>query len=135
MTAQWAYDHLGSDNRIGADRINGLLMGSYGNQRVVTGVSDKIFIGPVFFVPQLTRREQELLIEGQVRYLVADTRLSTAPPMFGIYVENGEPGITERNQPLPLEALTKFDTLPYVSRLYDSGDISIYDVRSLSYVP
>jgi hypothetical protein len=134
-TAQWAYDHLGSDNRMGADRINGLLMGSYGNQRMITGVSDQIFLGPVFFSPQMTRREQNLLIIGQVRYLVADTRLSTAPPMFGIYVENGEPGITERDKPLPLAALTKFDTLPYVSRLYDSGDISIYDVRSLSYVP
>ncbi len=133
-SAQWAYDHLGSDNRIGTDRINGLLMGSYGNQRVVTGVSDKFFIGPVFFSPQLTHDDQSLLIIGQVRYLVADTRLSTAPPMFGIYVENGEP-IAEHDKPLPLAALTKFDTLPYVSRLYDSGDISIYDVRSLSYVP
>jgi hypothetical protein len=120
---------------MGADRVNGLLMGSYGNQRVVTGVSDQIFLGPVFFSPQLTGNDQRLLVLGQVRYLVVDTRLSTAPPMFGIYVENGEPGIAERDMPLPLTALTKFDRLPYVSRLYDSGDISIYDVRSLSYVP
>jgi hypothetical protein len=133
--AEWAYNYLGSDNRISADRINGLLMGAYGNQRIVTGVSDQLFLAPVFFSSQLTADDQALLERGQIRYLVVDHRLSTAPPMFGVYLESGEPGTHEHNEPIPLAALTKFDMLSNVSRLYDSGDIVIYDVRALSHAP
>jgi len=31
--------------------------------------------------------------------------------------------------PLPRAGLTKFDGVPGVSRVYDSGDIEIYDMR------
>lgn len=134
-TATWAQEYLGSDNRMGADRTNGLLMGSYGNQRMVTGVFDKVFLGRVYFSNEFGSEERFLLQEGQVRYLVVDQRLSTGLPMFGVYLENGEPDAGQHKTPLSRLALGKFDFIPGVSRLYDSGDIAIYDVRQVSYAP
>ncbi len=134
-TAVWAQEYLGSDNRMGADRTNGLLLGSYGNQRMVTGVFDKVFLGQVFFSTQFTAQERFLLQQGRVSYLVVDQRLSTGLPMFGVYLENGEPDAGQHKTPISPLALGKFDFIPGVSRLYDSGDIAIYDVREVSYAP
>lgn len=130
--ALWAKDQLPLQYRVAADRINGLLMLSYGQHRTVTNVSDKVNVGWIVMTPQVGPDEINALKRGQIRYLVIDRRLSTALPQVGIYYEEGEPDSDVHKSPPPLSELMKFDGLNNVSRVYDNGDIIIYDVGGLS---
>ena len=133
--AEWTRALLGPDNRLIADRTNRLLMGAYGEQRPVTGYADKVQISQVFFAPQLGPAEWQILRTGRVRYLVVDRRLSAGLPAAGVYIERGETPNDIHTTPIDPAALAKFDQLPGVSRLFDSGDILIYDVGVLAYGP
>jgi hypothetical protein len=129
--AEWTRALLGPDNRLIADRTNRLLMGAYGEQRPVTGYADKVQISQVFFAAQLGPAERQILRAGRVRYLVVDRRLSAGLPSAGVYFERGEVPGNIHTTPINPAALAKFDTLAGVSRLFDSGDIVIYDVAGL----
>jgi len=130
--AEWARDTLGPDNHIATDRVNRLLMGTVGEQFPITSASSHVPVHQVFFARQISPIERAILRKGQIRYLVVDRRLSTALPQVGFYFEQGEPGTFQRTEPLAPELLAKFDQLPRTNRVFDSGDIIIYDVRALS---
>jgi len=49
-------------------------------------------------------------------------------PAAGAYYP-GDPDAGHHVDPLPLAGLLKFTDVPGVSRVYDSGDIQIYDMR------
>ncbi len=127
--AQWAGDHLGSDNRIIADRINRMLMGTYGLQRTVTGYGDQIDIWIPYFSPQLTRNVRQVFAEGNIRYVVADLRLTASLPTASGYFERGERYYQYRTTPMQISVLKKFDQDQTISRVFDSGDIRMYDVE------
>jgi hypothetical protein len=133
--AEWTRALLGPDNRLIADRTNRLLMGAFGEQRPVTGYADKVQISQVFFAPQLGPAERQILRTGRVRYLVVDRRLSAGLPAAGVYFERGEVPGDVHTAPIDPAALAKFDTLAGVSRLFDSGDIVIYDLGALAHEP
>ena len=50
-------------------------------------------------------------------------------PRVGWYYSPNEPGGRERSRPLPAASLAKFADSPYFSRIYDSGNISVYLYR------
>lgn len=135
QAAQWTLSYLGPDNRVGSDRINSILMGSYGDERVVTGLEDKVDVSLVFFASRLGPSEMALLRHGQVRYLVVDLRLAYGLPRLGFYFEPAEPGAYHHLAPIDLADLTKFDTVPQIRRVFDSGDIVIYDLGGLINAP
>lgn len=130
--AQWARDNLPQGYRMAADRINGLLMLSHGQQRTVMNVGDGINVGTIFMAKDLWQVERDLLTRGKIRWITSDSRLSTSLPMLGIYFEPGEPNSNNHKAPLDLAALRKFDNVPNINRLYDSGDIVIYDAGRVS---
>ena len=135
--ARWANAHLGPHNRILVDRANGLLMGSIGEQdpqggsflgRSVPGVLlAPTFDGTVFYV----------LRKDEIDYVVADPRLSTGLPLVGVYVERDEPGAYEHTTPPTRAALLKYNGICPIDRVFDSGNIAIFDTRTLegSYCP
>jgi hypothetical protein len=129
--AAWTRALLGPDNRLIADRTNRLLMGAYGEQRPVTGYADKVQISQVFLAPTLGPAERQIMRAGRVRYVLIDRRLSDGLPSAGVYFERGEVPGNLHTAPIDPAALTKFDTLAGVSRLFDSGNIVIYDVAGL----
>ncbi|GAC1430180.1 MAG: hypothetical protein NVS4B1_28110 [Ktedonobacteraceae bacterium] len=131
QAALWARSQLGPNNRIGTDRINQLLMGTFGNQRIVTAIKDNIDISAVFFSARLGRDAVSLLKRGQVRYLVVDLRMAQALPLNGFYFVEGEPGSYQRTTPIRVDALTKFTITPQINRIFDSGDIVMYDAGGL----
>jgi hypothetical protein len=131
-TASWAKTALGPDNRIAADRVNGLLLGSYGEQYPVTNLADHVNIAAIYFSDALNNYDRLLLQQGKVRYVVVDRRMTEGLPLYGVYVENGEPDSYLHRTPVSSYALAKFATLPGVSKVYDSGEIVIYDVRAIS---
>lgn len=124
--AFWTRAYLGPDNRIATDRINALLLGSYGHQRTVTHAADGIDISPLFFSLGYGTVQEDIVRRGAIGYLVVDRRLSTALPGLGIYFEAPEADANRHLQPIDPAALAKFDRLSDISRIYDSGDIVIY---------
>ncbi|GAC1398991.1 MAG: hypothetical protein NVSMB49_08190 [Ktedonobacteraceae bacterium] len=135
QTALWANSYLGPNNRVAADRTNRLLMSTYGNQRIVTSLEDGIDVSSIFFSLHLNADDISTLHDAQLRYLVVDLRLSTALPAIGVYFEPGEPGFLKRTKPIDRQALTKFNTIPTINRVFDNGSIVIYDVRELTNAP
>ncbi len=130
-TARWTRGFLGPGNRIVADRTNETLLGTYGDQRPVTAYGDKEPAYLVYFTKALGPAERAVVRHARVRYLIVDQRMSTALPLIGVYYEVGEPGTYHHTTPIDAEALAKFDDVPELSRLFDSGAIVIYDVSRL----
>ncbi len=126
--ALWSLSYLGPDNRIGTDRINQMLMSTYGDQRIVTRLGDNVDVSPIFYASQFDSNTISLLRYAKIRYLVVDLRLSTSLPLVGFYFENDRPAT-----PISREALTKFSTILSLNRLFDSGNIIIYDTGELVY--
>lgn len=132
LAAGWTEQYLPHDSRLVADRINGLLMGSYGRQYVIRSGTDNIQIAPILFENQMGDWERTLVNLTSAEYVVVDYRLTTELPELGVFVEIGEPGGMNHIQPLSDAALGKFDLLPGVSRIYDAGNVIIYDIRVLN---
>jgi hypothetical protein len=129
--SRWSPANIGSENRMSTDRINGLLMGSYGEQHVVTGLSDRRDFTPIFFAPDFSPFIESIIANGEIRYLVVDKRLSEGLPLTGIYYDTVEPDTFRHTKPMDIGALTKFDGARTIDRVYDSGDIVIYDTGQL----
>ena len=126
QAALWSLHYLGPDNRIATDRINQMLMNTYGEQRSVTDLADSVDVYPLFYSTRFDNADIALLQAGQIRYLVVDTRLSTALPLEDTYFQDDVPqSIISR------EVLTKFNTVAQINRLFDSGNIVIYDTGAL----
>jgi hypothetical protein len=130
--ASWAKEFLGPDNRVATDRINQVLMMTYGGQWLVTSVTGKLDPTPVFFSPQLTPGETRLLRRSAVRYVIVDYRLTRSLPWLGFYYEPWEAGALDHKKPIPVAAFAKFDRSSRISRVFDSGNIVIFDVQGVA---
>jgi hypothetical protein len=122
-TARWTVGALGPGNRIAADSNGVTLASTYGRQEAL-GEAYDLWYDPVWGL-----RDQQILQSLSVDYLWVDVRLSQQLPASGAYFP-GDPQAQRHQTPLPPEQLAKFDHLPGVSRLYDCGDIRIYDMRA-----
>jgi hypothetical protein len=131
--ASWVRDVLGPNHRIGADRTNTLLLGAYGGQAIVWYQSASLDLSPVFLSPTLGPAEREILVRARVSYLLTDQRLTGSLPQTGVYYDDFElaKGRPHR-QPIDPADFAKFDTADGVSRIFDSGNVRIYDVEELS---
>jgi len=127
-TAFWAREYLGARNRISADRINGLLMISYGEQTQITGSFDNLNIPGVFLASTVTPVEYQTLCDGEVNYILVDYRMTAYKPMLGYYYEAEELKEGFYTEPLLAGVFSKFDVAQHFSRLYDDGAIMIYQV-------
>ena len=101
-------------------------MNTYGEQRMVTSLEDRIDVSPIFYSPSLEKVDITILQAGQIHYLVVDLRLSHALPAYGAYFETDHP-----TSVIGRSALLKFNTVAQIDRLFDSGDIVIYDIGAL----
>lgn len=135
QAAFWTHARLGPNNRVATDRVNQFLMATYGDQYVVTPIGDNRDAADVFFSSVVGSYETSLLQQAQIRYLVVDMRLSTGLPQVGFYIEQGEPDSFTRTSPMNRQYLTKFSSVPQINRLFDSGNIVIYDTGGLIHAP
>ncbi len=122
--AKWTAEVLGPGQRFATDFDNYHLLGSYGRQ------SPSFSLSKVFFASSLGPAEQREVRDHVIDYLLIDRRFSQAPAMRRFYYNPSEP----RNPtgPLPAAAQEKFDHVPNIDRIFDSGDIIIYDVGAWS---
>ncbi len=135
QAALWSHDYLKPANRVATDRINQVLMGTYGDQRIITTIQDSIDLSEVFLSTSLTPDGAALLQQAHIHYLVADTRLTHALPLLGFYYEESETGAFHHKTPVNTRAFAKFDADIQINRVFDSGDIVIYDVGGVRNAP
>lgn len=129
--AAWTRIWLGEGNRFAADRVNRLLLASYGAQEIETTLHGGSDLSGVFFSPRLEAAEVAAITRGGIDYLLVDLRLSLGLPLFGFYFDQGEAAGLDYPEPPDPKALLKFNDIPRVSRTFDNGWIAIFDVRSL----
>lgn len=120
--AIWSLTYLGPNNQIATDRVNQMLMSAYGDQSVVTYLHYYIDVSPIFYSTEFDSSDIAILQAGKIHYLEVDLRISTALPLQGIYFDVDQP-----TQIISRDGLTKFSTVTQINRLFDSGDIAIYD--------
>jgi len=126
-TAQWTLTALGPGNRIAADiGIYPLLIG-YGDQNPLHD------IGYLYVTPAVTAAIYREAKAQAVQYVLVDRRLSQSLPASGSYFPGG--GSTPGNRPIPIADLTKFNQVPGVARVYDNGDIVVYDLQGAQVAP
>jgi hypothetical protein len=125
-TSYWTETYLGAGNRIAADSgIYPVLIG-YGDQNALQ-VVDYLYETPTWTPAVYGQANGQ-----QVAYVETDDRLTKAmPPGGGAYFPGQNGGITET---IPAANLNKYDNINGVARVYDDGDIKLYDLRSLGYV-
>jgi hypothetical protein len=131
--AEWARDVLGAGNVMVADRVNSILMSTYGQQELVTTYETRLPLRRLYLVPEVGPVQRQIVRDGQIRYLVIDRRLSTGLPVVGHYYDRGERRLLgSQYVPLDPQLLAKWDSQPEVSRIFDSGNIQLYDVSALA---
>lgn len=133
--ATWARAQLGTDRRVAGDRVNRLLFGALGLQHVVFHHSEGIESWQVFIAPAINPAVRARLALLTLEYLVIDRRLSQSLPLSGFYYEEGEIAQARHTVPITPAALGKWDADPAVDRIFDSGNLQVYDVRRISHAP
>jgi hypothetical protein len=124
--ARWMLLQLGPGNRVAADIGAYPALSSYGYQDPLQDVG-YLYTSREYTLPQERRAEAQA-----VRYVLVDWRLSQSLPASGSYFPDGS---YTGPDPLPMADLTKFDHLPGAARIYDSGNIVIYDLGGARYAP
>ena len=77
--------------------------------------------------------DRALLQQANVHYLLADMRLTRLLPLLGYYDEMNETDAFHRKAPIDAQAFAKFNTNSQANRIYDGGDIVVYDREGLSH--
>ncbi len=132
QSADWAKNVLGPNNFVATDGSTMLLMGSYGGQRPQSGTIGGVPVATLFLSPIFTTTDQQIIQGDKIDFLVVDQRLSQGLPLDGNYFDKSEPDAGHHTQPISLQALTKFNDVPNINRIFDSGDIIIYDVSDFN---
>ena len=131
FAALWARDYLGPGNLMVADRTNSQLMLSYGEQYVLTEKQGVIKSG-IFLSKKLEGENLEVFQNGIVRYVVVDRRIEgSTTPVSGYFYEPWErlvvPDAYSEESTIDPQALDKFIDTPGIGRIFDGGDLQIYD--------
>ncbi|GAA2857091.1 hypothetical protein Acy02nite_66340 [Actinoplanes cyaneus] len=126
--AHWLLDTQGHGIRLVADRYSGLILGSYGEQRPTTG-SESFPAYDLYraapgqpIAPALLAQ----LRDWRFEFLVVDRRMAEQVPDINIYFETNEPLRHDGVPAFDRAQLTKFDTMPWLIKLYDGPHLAIY---------
>jgi hypothetical protein len=124
----WTLEALGPGNRFATDLGNYPALGSYGDQNPLRDA------GYLYTSPRYTQQDALRAQAEAVRYVLVDWRLAHSLPVDGKYFPV-DPNAGKYTHPLPVGDLVKFGHIPGAARIYDSGNIVIYDLRGARYAP
>jgi hypothetical protein len=130
--ARFADAHLPPRSRVLVDRVTATLVAGLGHLDPVIGQVNGIHVSRVFFSKKYDHKDQEVISEDAIDYIVVDRRFIDSQPDSGFYYERDEPS---GGNPISAEALQKFADLEGLDRIYDNGAIAIYDTAALRSKP
>jgi hypothetical protein len=126
QTVDWMKTTQGTGQNVVADRYTGLALASFGLEWPAE-VSWAFPLWQLYFsvhLPSAALLQQ--IQHSHYRYLVIDKRMARYLPRVGVYFERGEPNAITRTTPPPAAALDKYETLPWVIKIYQSDNLEIY---------
>jgi hypothetical protein len=124
----WALHHLGPNQMFGANAIDSLALGTYGDQ----DLADGRWLWPVFFARSFNSDAVEAIKKLRLRYVLVNWRMTRAAPEIpDFFIHNFEPEALHYEHAFPASALEKFSSDPCVGLIYDAGPIQIYDVSKI----
>jgi hypothetical protein len=126
--ALWTNNILGPDHVFSSDASNVNTLIVYGDQYTISGRTydaNALIYQPVFSTSQAQSIE-----EGQIQYILVDRRQISGNNMLGIYFDRAN--LDPSAEWLDPNLYQKYDKLPRVDRILDSGAIVIYDIGALT---
>lgn len=127
LAARWMLMYLGPGNRVAVDASNAKLMGAYGLQHPFTG--QKHGIQSMVLSNNVGRTELNIIRKTSVQYVVVDRRLISWDHMIGFYFNRWSQEDHPELEFVEPYVYQKFDTQKSVNRIFDSGNIILYDVQ------
>lgn len=121
-TARWALSQLGPGHRFATDIGSYPVLGSYGDQNPIRDIAY------LYTSARYGQALQSRAAAQQIAYLWVDRRLSQSLPVIGQYFPV-DPRAGKYHHPLPEADLSKFIRDSLAARIYDSGNIAIYDLN------
>jgi hypothetical protein len=112
--------NLDAGRRIGCDNSGCVLASSYG------GLDPVGYVSKLYTDTTWSLADEQLTKQDVVELLWVDMRMSEQVPVADGAYFPFDPNVGRYTRPIPTAALTKFDGLPGVDRLYDNGNIRIY---------
>jgi len=128
--ARWASTTFGPGHRIAADAAGGVLMGSLGRQDIVAS-DDEVSISQLFLFPDVGPKEIQMLKSGRIDYVMVDRRISEVQPVKGYIYERWEQTVQAYGSTVSSETVNKFDQIHGASKVFDSGNIQLFELRRL----
>jgi hypothetical protein len=121
---RWAGRSLPSGSRIGAESSDARLFQFYGHQFALAGSFPDI--QDLLHSPALEDWQPGLIRDERIRYLAVNRRLLSADALAGYFFAHpGKPSAELRER----SAVEKFDRDARTDRLFDNGELVVYDVR------
>ena len=129
--AEWLKNEHGRFNLTVGDMMSSIAFSVFGMQR-----TDLYATWEPFYTPDPSTA-QMFMDENHVDYLVVDLRDGRYPPRYRYYFNQAElydESLQTRylDETFPSYLLTKFDNIQRLQRIYDNGDIVIYENGHLS---
>ena len=122
---------LGARNHFVADRVNRLLLSTYGRQLVSTTLQHGYDAGEVLVADKLGATERETAAETRNRLSVRRFASHHWDYRWSARISMAPRRIRCRRSAKP-SALLKFSSVDGVSRVFDDGYAIVYDVRGIS---
>jgi hypothetical protein len=129
LAAQWAKTFLGTGNRIASDGSNARLLLAYGDQHPLT--ADDSEIRQMLTAPQVDKSVKEAIHFHGIAYVLFDRRRVSWDHMVGTFFDRKSEVADGTVQLFDSEVYQKFDRSENANRIFDSGNIVIYDVKGL----
>ena len=125
-SARWISTYLPSGSRVAGDLAEAELITGYSSATPESAYLGKRSVAQIFAARHLSLADAQLLARYCVNYIAVDDRDSAALPQEGHYFFSGDK--SGYRAPILAEGLTKFASSPFVSRIYDSGAITVYEL-------
>lgn len=132
--ARWSRRWISPDRQqaFGANGSNSRLLLVYGGQVVRTGGNDGADLAVE--LPKLEPWQIQLLHDKSIRYVLMDRRTIADDTLAGYFFPTKISPASWRKT-IPVSIYGKFDRRREASRLFDSGNVTIYDVSRLVGLP
>lgn len=122
----WFRTTQGGSQRVVADRSSELALANFGDAQTARP-SEYFPIWQLYFSAGLP--EPKLvsdLMTSNYRFMIIDRRMSQYLSPVGFYFDPSEPLAYVRTSPPPAAALSKYEWLPWVMKIYTSDNLEVY---------
>ncbi|MGW1564498.1 hypothetical protein ACWCQ1_49945 [Streptomyces sp. NPDC002144] len=125
-TSAWFRSHIGTRNHVVSDRYTGLIL--VRDADALPAAPGKGFQTYDLYFDSAPPSDYLVheLSSSDYTYLIIDKRMATELPAIGVFFEPDEPFAHGEDNPITRQKLTRYDSLPWTTKVYDSDSYSIY---------